>query len=78
MVISEGLVPPLLGAATVLVIYCFAKTLFNKSAGVVAGLLASFSQFLIFRTMKGLVFHDSFPFSHPFDCCSFLESAQNG
>ncbi len=59
MVISEGLVPPLLGAATVLVIYWFAKTLFNKSAGVVAGLLASFSHFLIFRTMKGFVFHDA-------------------
>ncbi len=59
MVISEGLVPPLLGAATVLVIYWFAKSLFNKSAGVIAGVLASFSHFLIFRTMKGFVFHDA-------------------
>ena len=59
MVISEGLVPPLLGAATVLVIYWFAKSLFNKSAGVIAGVLASFSPFLIFRTMKGFVFHDA-------------------
>ena len=59
MAIAEGLVPPLLGAGTVLVIYWFAKSLFNKSAGVVAGLLASFSHFLIFRTMKGFVFHDA-------------------
>jgi asparagine N-glycosylation enzyme membrane subunit Stt3 len=49
MVIAEGVVPPLLGAGTVLVIYGFAKSLFNKSAGVFAGLLASFSYFLIFR-----------------------------
>jgi len=59
MAIAEGLVPPLLGAGTVLVIYWFAKSLFNKSAGVVAGLLASFSHFLIFRTMKGFVFHNA-------------------
>ena len=59
MVIAEGVVPPLLGAGTVLVIYWFAKSLFNKSAGVVAGLLASFSYFLIFRTMKGFVFHNA-------------------
>ncbi len=59
MTIAEGVVPPLLGAATVLVIYWFAKSLFNKSAGVVAGLLASFSHFLVFRTMKGFVFHDA-------------------
>ena len=59
MVIAEGLVPPLLGAATVLVIYWFTKSLFNKSAGIIAGLLASFSHFLIFRTMKGFVFHNA-------------------
>jgi asparagine N-glycosylation enzyme membrane subunit Stt3 len=59
MIIAEGVVPPLLGAGTVLVIYWFAKSLFNKSAGVVAGLLASFSYFLIFRTMKGFVFHNA-------------------
>ncbi|KAF5429350.1 Asparagine N-glycosylation enzyme, membrane subunit Stt3, partial [Candidatus Methanophagaceae archaeon] len=59
MIIAEGLVPPLLGAATVLVIYWFAKTLFNESAGVIAGVLASFSQVLIGRTMKGFVFHDA-------------------
>ena len=59
MIISEGLVPPLLGAATVLVIYWFAKTLFNTSAGITAGVLASFSHFLILRTMKGFVFHNA-------------------
>ena len=59
MVISEGLVPPLLGAATVLVIYWFAKTLFNKSAGIIAGVLASFSHILLLRTMKGFVFHNA-------------------
>jgi asparagine N-glycosylation enzyme membrane subunit Stt3 len=59
MVISEGLVPSLLGAATVLVIYWFAKTLFNTSAGIIAGVLASFSHILILRTMKGFVFHDA-------------------
>jgi len=59
MIIAEGVVPPLLGASTVLVIYWFAKSLFNKSAGVVAGLLASLSYFLIFRTMKGFVFHNA-------------------
>ena len=59
MIIAEGVVPPLLGAGTVLVIYWFAKSLFNKSAGVFAGLLASFSYFLIFRTMKGFVFHNA-------------------
>ncbi len=59
MAIAEGVVPPLLGAGTVLVIYWFAKSLFNKSAGVVAGLLASFSYFLISRTMKGFVFHNA-------------------
>ena len=60
MVISEGLVPPLLGAATVLVIYWFAKSLFNTPAGIIAGVLASLSPFLIFRTMKGFVFHNAF------------------
>ncbi|MFZ2070911.1 MAG: STT3 domain-containing protein [Halobacteriota archaeon] len=59
MIISEGLVPPLLGAATVLVVYWFAKSLFNKPAGVIAGVLASFSYFLISRTMKGFVFHNA-------------------
>jgi asparagine N-glycosylation enzyme membrane subunit Stt3 len=59
MVIAEGAVPPLLGAGTVLLIYWFAKSLFSKSAGVIAGLLASFSYFLIFRTMKGFVFHNA-------------------
>ena len=59
MVIAEGVIPPLLGAGTVLLIYWFAKSLFNKSAGVVAGLLASFSYFLFFRTMKGFVFHNA-------------------
>ena len=59
MVISEGLVPPLLGAATVLVIYWFAKSLFNKPAGIIAGILASFSHYMIFRTMKGFVFHNA-------------------
>jgi len=42
MVISEGWVPPLLGAATVLVMYWFAKSLFTKPAGIIAGILASF------------------------------------
>ncbi|KAF5432276.1 Asparagine N-glycosylation enzyme, membrane subunit Stt3 [Candidatus Methanophagaceae archaeon] len=59
MIIAEGLVPPLLGAATVLVIYWFATTLFNKSAGIIAGVLASFSHILILRTMKGFVFHNA-------------------
>ncbi len=59
MNIAEGVVPPLLGAGTVLIIYWFAKSLFNKSAGVFAGVLASFSHFLIFRTMKGFVFHNA-------------------
>ncbi|NQE45120.1 hypothetical protein C5S31_03730, partial [ANME-1 cluster archaeon GoMg2] len=59
MIIAEGLVPPLLGAATVLVIYWFATSLFNKPAGVIAGVLASFSHILILRTMKGFVFHDA-------------------
>jgi asparagine N-glycosylation enzyme membrane subunit Stt3 len=59
MTIAEGLVPPLLGAGTVLVIYWFTKIMFNKSAGVAAGLLASLSHFLIFRTMKGFVFHNA-------------------
>jgi asparagine N-glycosylation enzyme membrane subunit Stt3 len=59
MIIAEGLVPPLLGAATVLVIYWFATSLFNKPAGIIAGVLASFSHILILRTMKGFVFHDA-------------------
>lgn len=59
MSIAEGLVPPLLGAATVLVIYWFAKSLFNTPAGIIAGVLASFSHFLIYRTMKGFVFHNA-------------------
>jgi asparagine N-glycosylation enzyme membrane subunit Stt3 len=59
MVISEGLVPPLLGAATVLVVYWFAKSLFTKPAGIIAGVLASCSHFLIYRTMKGFVFHNA-------------------
>ena len=52
MIIAEGLVPPVLGAATVLVIYWFAKTLFNKSAGIIAGVLASFSHILILVTCR--------------------------
>ncbi|HUV02854.1 MAG TPA: STT3 domain-containing protein [Desulfobacteria bacterium] len=59
MSIAEGLMPPLLGAASVLVIYWFAKSLFNTSAGIIAGVLASFSYFLIYRTMKGFVFHNA-------------------
>ena len=59
MIIAEGLVPPLLGAATVLVIYWFATSLFNKPAGIIAGVLASFSHILILRTMKGFVFHNA-------------------
>ncbi len=61
MTIAEGVVPPLLGAGTVLIIYWFTKSMFNfnNSAGVIAGVLASFSQFLISRTMKGFVFHNA-------------------
>ena len=59
MIIAEGLVPPVLGAATVLVIYWFAKTLFNNPAGIIAGVLASLSHILILRTMKGFVFHNA-------------------
>jgi len=59
MGIAGGLVPPLLGAATVLVIYWFAKSRFNTPAGIIAGILASFSHFLIYRTMKGFVFHNA-------------------
>ncbi|MBN1762323.1 MAG: hypothetical protein JW878_04500 [Methanomicrobia archaeon] len=59
MSIAEGLMPPLLGAATVLVIYWFAKSLFNTPAGIIVGVLASFSHFLIYRTMKGFVFHNA-------------------
>jgi asparagine N-glycosylation enzyme membrane subunit Stt3 len=59
MTLAEGLLPPFLGAATVVVIFLLARRLYNWKAGLVSGIFASVSSFLIMRTMKGFTFHDA-------------------
>lgn len=56
---AEGLVPPLLGALTVLVIFWLGKNLYNFKAGFFAGLIATVCYYLVFRSVKGFVFHNA-------------------
>lgn len=59
MTLAEGLIPPFLGAATVLVIFWLGSRFYNVKAGLISGIFASISFFLLLRTLKGFTFHDS-------------------
>ncbi len=59
MTLAEGLVPPFLGAATIIVIFWLGSRLYNWKAGLISGVFASVSSFLIGRTLKGYTFHDA-------------------
>lgn len=59
MTLAEGLIPPFLGAATVLVIFWLGSRFYNLKAGLISGIFASVSIFLLTRTLKGFTFHDS-------------------
>jgi len=59
MTLAEGLVPPFLGAITIIVIFWLASRLYNWKAGLLSGVLASVSLFLLQRTMKGFTFHNA-------------------
>lgn len=59
MTLAEGLIPPFLGAATVLVIFWLGSRFYNLKAGLISGIFASVSFFLLLRTLKGFTFHDS-------------------
>jgi len=59
MTLAEGLLPPVLGAATVVVIFWLGSRLYNWKAGLLSGVFASVSSFLLMRTMKGFTFHDA-------------------
>ncbi|HEY9246470.1 MAG TPA: STT3 domain-containing protein [Candidatus Methanoperedens sp.] len=59
MTLAEGLVPPFLGAATIVVIFWLGSRLYNWKAGLSGGVFASVSSFLLMRTMKGFTFHNA-------------------
>lgn len=59
MTLAEGLIPPFLGAATVIVIFWLGSRLYNWKAGLLSGVFASVSFFLLIRTLKGYTFHDA-------------------
>jgi len=59
MTLAEGLVPPFLGAATIIVIFWLASRLYNWKAGLLSGVFASVSLFLLLRTLKGYTFHNA-------------------
>jgi len=59
MTLAEGSIPPFLGAATVLVIFWLGSRFYNVKAGLLSGIFASVSFFLLFRTLKGFTFHNS-------------------
>ena len=59
MTLAEGVIPPFLGAATVLVIFWLGSRFYNVKAGLISGIFASVSFFLLFRTLKGFTFHNS-------------------
>ena len=59
MTLAEGLLPPFLGAATVVVIFWLGSRLYNWKAGLLSGVFASVSSFLLMRTMKGFTFHNA-------------------
>ncbi|CAG0994061.1 MAG: hypothetical protein OIN86_11095 [Candidatus Methanoperedens sp.] len=59
MTLAEGVLPPFLGAATVVVIFWLGSRLYNWKAGLLSGVFASVSSFLLMRTMKGFTFHDA-------------------
>ena len=59
MTLAEGLLPPFLGAATVVVIFWLGSRLYNWKAGLLSGVFTSVSSFLLMRTMKGFTFHDA-------------------
>ncbi|KAF5424901.1 MAG: Asparagine N-glycosylation enzyme, membrane subunit Stt3 [Candidatus Methanomarinus sp.] len=59
MTISEGIVPPILGALTVVVIYWLGTELYDRRAGIIAGIFASVSYPLLMRGLKGYTFHNA-------------------
>lgn len=59
MTLAEGVLPPFLGAATVVVIFWLGSRLYNWKAGLLSGVFASVSFFSLIRTMKGFTFHDA-------------------
>ena len=59
MTLAEGLLPPFLGAATVIVIFLLGSRLYNWKAGLLSGIFASISSFLLMRAMKGFTFHNA-------------------
>lgn len=60
MTLAEGLIPPFLGAATIIVIFWLSSRLYNWKAGLLSGVFASVSLFLLQRTLKGYTFHNAF------------------
>ena len=60
MTLAEGLLPPFLGAATITVIFWLGSRLYNWKAGLLSGIFASVSFFLLLRTLKGYTFHNAF------------------
>ena len=59
MTLAEGVIPPFLGAATVIIIFWLGSRFYNVKAGLISGIFASVSFFLLFRTLKGFTFHNS-------------------
>jgi asparagine N-glycosylation enzyme membrane subunit Stt3 len=59
MTLAEGVLPPFLGAATVVVIFWLGSRLYNWKTGLLSGVFASVSFFSLIRTMKGFTFHDA-------------------
>ena len=57
MTLAEGLMPPFLGAATIIVIFWLGSRLYNWKAGLLSGVFASVSLYLLQRTLKGYTFH---------------------
>ncbi|VVB91117.1 Oligosaccharyl transferase STT3 subunit [uncultured archaeon] len=60
MTLSEGLIPPFLGASTIIVIFWLGRRFYDWKAGLVSGVFASVSLFLLMRTLKGYTFHNAF------------------
>lgn len=59
MTISEGIVPPIVGALTVVVIYWLGTELYDRRAGIIASIFASVSYPLLVRGLKGYTFHNA-------------------
>ncbi|SNQ61413.1 STT3 domain-containing protein [Candidatus Methanoperedens nitratireducens] len=59
MTLAEGLMPPFLGAATIIVIFRLGSRLYDWKAGLLSVVFSSVSFFLLLRTLKGYTFHNA-------------------